>query len=117
MCAEASLALLHEWNHDLWDARADAQKHVEDLRELAQTRLKPLTDLRSDYPSAVKMSHFFDKVGYLLEAGHVDTGLVTVAFKSSAKFWWGVLEPFIREEAKDRPDKKYQEYFRRLADC
>ena len=71
---------------------------------MARSRLAVLVSLRDgvapkDVPStaASVLGNFWERVGYLVEAGHIDSALVWEYFSNSIGTWWGWLTPFADE--------------------
>ena len=52
---------------------------------------------QADVPDspAVAIANFWEKVGALVRAGHIDQSLVSEGFVG-AQDWWGILAPFVR---------------------
>ena len=77
--------------------------------QMSRARLSVLTALRdgtaaTDLPPAANdIANFWERVGYLVRAGHVDRVLVNQYFDASIRAWWGWLAP-ATEAARARDD-------------
>ena len=70
--------------------------------QMSRARLAVLVALRDGAdpaslpPVANDIANFWERVGYLVKAGHVDRVLVNQYFDASIRVWWGWLAPAAR---------------------
>jgi len=89
--------------------------------QMSRARLAVLVALRdgddptSLPPAANDIANFWERVGYLVRAGHVDRTLVNQYFDASIRAWWGWLAPatFVARQRDDDP--ALHEHFEWLA--
>jgi hypothetical protein len=77
--------------------------------------LRDGTDAARIPPVANDIANFWERVGYLVRAGHVDRTLVNQYFDASIRSWWGWLEPSTRMARKRDDDPAIYENFEWLA--
>ena len=89
---------------------------------LIRKRIAVLTALRdgadpADVPeaSASAVANFWEKVGALARAGHVDRSLIAEGL-GGAQDWWGILAPWVRVVRSQDGNPAYWEHFEWLAD-
>lgn len=66
-------------------------------------------------PVANDIANFWERVGHLVRAGHVDRVLVNQYFDASIRVWWGWLAPAIRVARERDADPAQYENFEWLA--
>lgn len=89
--------------------------------QMSRARLVVLVALRDGAdpaslpPVASDIANFWERVGYLVKAGHVDRVLVNQYFDASIRVWWGWLEPTARATRGRDADPALFENFEWLA--
>ena len=89
--------------------------------QMSRARLAVLLALRDGAdpaslpPVASDIANFWERVGYLVKAGHVDRVLVNQYFDASIRVWWGWLEPTARATRTRDADPALFENFEWLA--
>ncbi len=90
--------------------------------QMSRARLAVLVALRDGAdpahlpPVANDIANFWERVGYLVKAGHVDRVLVNQYFDASIRVWWGWLAPATRVARERDADPALYENFEWLAD-
>jgi hypothetical protein len=64
----------------------------------------------------IRVSHYLDQLGFLVEHNLVDAKLVAGFMGDSIVLLWQVLSPFIKTERERRGGGDYQWYFQKLAE-
>jgi hypothetical protein len=88
---------------------------------MSRARLVTLVALRDGAspadmpPGASDIANFWERVGYLVRAGHVDRTLVNQYFDASIRTWWGWLAPATYFERERDDDPALHEHFEWLA--
>lgn len=89
--------------------------------QMSRARLAVLVALRDGVdpanlpPAANDIANFWERVGYLVRAGHVDRVLVNQYFDASIRAWWGWLEPLTHVARQRDDDPAQHEHFEWLA--
>lgn len=89
--------------------------------QMSRARLAVLLALREGVdpanlpPAQNDIANFWERVGYLVKAGHVDRVLVNQYFDASIRAWWGWLEPATRVARERDADPAIHENFEWLA--
>ena len=89
--------------------------------QMSRARLAVLIALRDGVdpanlpPVANDIANFWERVGYLVQAGHVDRVLVNQYFDASIRVWWGWLAPTTRVARERDADPALYENFEWLA--
>jgi hypothetical protein len=89
--------------------------------QMSRARLAVLLALRDGVdpanlpPVANDIANFWERVGYLVQAGHVDRVLVNQYFDASIRVWWGWLAPTIGVARERDADPAQYENFEWLA--
>jgi hypothetical protein len=89
--------------------------------QMSRARLAVLVALRDGAdpaslpPVASDIANFWERVGYLVQAGHVDRVLVNQYFDASIRVWWGWLAPTARADRARDADPALFENFEWLA--
>ena len=89
-------------------------------RRLIVDKLDPPHRELSDIPveirdEAVRVSHYLDHLGFLVEHDFIDLELVASFMGGSITRLWGLLSEFIGTERERRGGEAYQVYFQKLA--
>lgn len=85
--------------------------------QMSRARLAVLLALRDGVdqanlpPVANDIANFWERVGYLVKAGHVDRVLVNQYFDASIRAWWGWLAPATRVARERDADPALYENF------
>jgi len=88
---------------------------------MSRARLATLLAIRDGVPpgslppAASDIANFWERVGYLVRAGHVDRSLVNQYFDASIRTWWGWLQPSTEFERVRDSDPAIYEHFEWLA--
>jgi hypothetical protein len=80
--------------------------------EAIRDGLDPSTSARA---AASRVGNFWEQVGYLVKAGHVDERLVYEYLGNSARLWWAWLGPTVHRWRKLEDEPKIEEHFEWLA--
>lgn len=89
--------------------------------QMSRARLAVLVALRDGDdptnlpPAANDIANFWERVGYLVRAGHVDRTLVNQYFDASIRAWWGWLAPATFVARRRDDDPALHEHFEWLA--
>jgi hypothetical protein len=89
--------------------------------QMSRARLATLVALRDGVepgglpPAARNIANFWERVGYLVRAGHVERALVNQYFDASIRTWWGWLAPSTQFERVRDDDPAIYEHFEWLA--
>ncbi len=110
------IKLLDEWDGSLRPKRVRLKNLINGLQSGPAVPLTKLEDEGAEHP-AIAISHFFDKLGLMVDTNAVHEDAVGGFLGGSIVYWHGLLGRFIVAERNERrsDSRQYQQYFSDLA--